>query len=269
MSNAAPVLFELRMLGDATERRYRRMRPEVEAMPWGTLEPAKYDKRAVLAARGAWTRAAFQEHRTAAACAHTLEALVACRAPLDLIATATRFPLDEMAHVEMCARIAMELGGAVAIKHDPMHLIPRPQAGMSALLTAADCVVRYFCIGEAISIPLLRGTWKAARHPLLKAVLARIVKDEAAHGQFGWTFLDWALEDLTTDDRAHLSRVATLTIGELKKSWVAVERRKAQPKTDLGALAWMDSTEYLALAHKSLEAKVLAPLRARGIDVAS
>ena len=269
MTTATKVLFELRMLGDATERRYRRMRPEVEAMPWGTLEPARYDPRAVATARKAWTAAAFQEHRTAAACAHTLEALVAARAPLDLIATATRFPLDEMVHVEMCARIAMELGGAVPLRHDPLHLIPLPEKGLSALLTAADCVVRYFCIGEAISIPLLRGTWKAARHPLLKAVLARIVKDEAAHGQFGWTFLDWALEDLGDTDRAHLSRVAATTIAELKKSWAAVERRQAHAKTDLGALAWMDSTEYLVLAKKSLEGKVLAPLRARGIDVAA
>ncbi len=31
-------LFELEMLGDVFERRYRKMRPDVEAMPWGTLE---------------------------------------------------------------------------------------------------------------------------------------------------------------------------------------------------------------------------------------
>ncbi len=31
-------LFELELLGGATERRYRKMRPEVEGMPWGTLD---------------------------------------------------------------------------------------------------------------------------------------------------------------------------------------------------------------------------------------
>ena len=55
-------------------------------------------------------------------------------------------------------------------------------------------IARFFCVGEALSIPLLRGTWHAARHPLPRAVLGRIVKDEAAHGVFGFMFLDWALE---------------------------------------------------------------------------
>jgi hypothetical protein len=269
MTSPGRVLFELRMLGDATERRYRRMRPEVEALPWGTLDPARHDPRAVLAARKAWTLAAFQEHRTGAACAFTLEALIAARAPVDLIATATRFPLDEMLHVEMCARIAMELGGAITIEHDPLHLFPRPVAGLPALLRAADCVVRYFCVGEAISIPLLRGTWKASRHPLLKAVLARIVKDEAAHGHFGWTFLDWALDDLSPDDLRHLAGVADETIVSLRKSWSVLERRPRAVQSEVNALAWMDSGAYMSLARRSLAESVIAPLRARGIQVST
>ena len=93
------ILFELCMLGGAVERRYRRMRPEVEQLPWGTLSPKDHAPELVLAARRTWTQAAFQEHRTGAACAATLEALIAARAPLDLIALCTRFPLDELAHV--------------------------------------------------------------------------------------------------------------------------------------------------------------------------
>lgn len=261
--------FELRMLGDATERRYRRMRPEVEALPWGTLRPAEYDPAEVRAARKAWTLAAFQEHRTGQACALTLDALIAARIPLDLIAVATRFPLDEMVHVEMCARVAMELGGAVPIEHDPRHLIPRPDPSLSPLLYAADCVVRYFCVGEAVSIPLLRGTRKASRHPLLRAVLGAIVKDEAAHGMFGWTFLDWADEDLTDPDRAHLAAIADATIGELHKSWRVLARRPLPKEGAVGALAWMDTPAYLELAQRSLQDHVIAPLLARGIPVRS
>src|SRR5262245_60251481 len=106
----AAELFELSMLGGAAERRYRRLRPEVEGLPWGSLQPSQYPSTLVEAGRRTWTEAAFQEHRTGAACAATLKALIAARAPLDLIGMATRFPLDEMVHVEMCARLAMELG---------------------------------------------------------------------------------------------------------------------------------------------------------------
>src|SRR5437868_3671969 len=97
--------FELMMLGGASERGYRRARPEVERLPWGTLDPSAHPTELVIEARRSWTQAAFQEHRTGAACAATLEALIAARAPLDLIATASRFVLDELVHVEMCARL--------------------------------------------------------------------------------------------------------------------------------------------------------------------
>jgi hypothetical protein len=36
------VLFELEMLGGELGARYRKLRPEVEAMPWGTLDPSEH-----------------------------------------------------------------------------------------------------------------------------------------------------------------------------------------------------------------------------------
>jgi hypothetical protein len=262
----ASETFELFMYGGATERRYRRLRPEVERLPWGTLNPAEYPPELVLAARQSWTLAAYQEHRTGAACAETLQALIAARAPLDLIAVATRFPLDEMVHVELCARLAGELGGGTHIEHDPTGLIPSPAMDLPPLLRAAECAVRYFCIGEALSIPLLHGTWRAAKHPLVKACLGRIVRDEAAHGTFGFTYLDWLSAELTDSDRNHLAEAAGETIDVLVHSWSEVRGRPEASVDDLHALGWMDTEAYLALARYSLASKVLAPLRARGVD---
>ena len=255
-------LFELTMLGGAAERRYRRLRPEVERLPWGTLNPSQYPAALVARARRIWTEAAFQEHRTGAACAATLKALIAARAPLDLIGMATRFPLDEMVHVEMCARLAMELGGGIGIQHDPTQMIAEPNPAATALMQAAELVVRNFCVGEALSIPVLRGSWHAAKHPLIKAVLGRIVKDEAAHGQFGWMFLDWAADELTAIDRRELAKAARLTIDAVIDRWKSID-----PADEEGdSLGWMESRSYLELAHRSLRTAVLAPLRKRGID---
>ncbi len=169
-------------------------------------------------ARKHWTGAAFQEHRTAIACAATLRALMECRAPLDLIAMAARFPLDELVHVELASRMAMELGGGTEIQHDPDQMILDADPQLSPLLRTADMIARFFCVGEALSIPLLRATWHAARHPLPRAVLGRIVKDEAAHGVFGFMFLDWALDKLTDADKQH--------VGEGRRSR---HRRRAPP----------------------------------------
>jgi hypothetical protein len=260
-------LFELEMLGGSTEQRFRRMRPEVESMPWGTLDLSQVTAEQRITARKAWTGSAYQEHRTGAACALTLQALIEARAPLDLIAVASRFPLDEMVHVELCARMAMEFGGGTEIIHDPKAMILACDAGLSPLLQAADCVVRFFCVGEAISIPLLRATWHVAKHPLPKAVLGRIVKDEAAHGVFGFTFLDWVSERLSPADRSRLGASADLAIRFLYQQWVELYRRRDEPRPPDDVLGWMQTGAYLELACRSMQTLVIDPLEARGIPI--
>lgn len=259
--------FELELYGEGVERRYRKMRPEVEAMPWGTLRPDEYPEAVVLAARRTWTGAAFQEYRTGIACAATLRALLEARAPLDLIAMATRFPLDELVHVELCSRLAMELGGGTEILHDPNHITHDPPPDLHPLLRAADLVVYNFCVGEALSIPILRGSWHAVKHPLIKAVLGRIVRDEAAHGAFGWAFLDWAVPLLEKKDLEYLGRVAEASIKTVHALWDDLRKRKPIEAKDEHALGWMQSEAYLSLAARSMEEKVLKPLRDRDIAV--
>src|SRR5579859_2012842 len=248
-------LFELELYGGGVERRYRKLRPEVEAMPWGTLDASKIPEDARILARKAWTGAAFQEHRTGLACSATLRALFECRAPVDLIAMAARFPMDELVHVELCARMAMELGGGTEIQHDPHALIVDAAEDLSPRMRAADMIVRFFCVGEALSIPLLKGTWHAARHPLSRAVLGRIVRDEAAHGTFGFTFLDWALPSMNKGEREHLGRAADRTIRAIRLQWDAMRRRRVTGYDDgIGdALGWMQTDAYLALATRSMD----------------
>jgi hypothetical protein len=188
------------------------------------------------------------------------------RAPLDLIAMASRFPLDEVVHVELCARMAMELGGGTEIRHDPDAMIVDSSTDLRPLLRAADAIVRFFCVGEAVSIPLLKGAWHAARHPLPHAVLGRIVRDEAAHGSFGFSFLDWAVPQMTSDEIAHLGRAADLAIGAVHRIWASVAHSDdGDGELAHNPLGWMGSTEYLRVAHRAMEARVREPLRRRGI----
>lgn len=259
--------FELELYGAGIERRYRRMRPEVDAMPWDSFDPTVYDENTRVAARSAWTRAAFQEHRTAAACTVSLRALIEARAPLDLIGLATRFPLDELVHVELCARMATLLGGGTEVLHRPAELIRAPSSKLSPLMRAADIVVRVYCVGEALSIPLLRGAWHAAKHPLPKAILGSIVRDEAAHGTFGYWFLDWALPQLGPEQRAQLARSAERAIVPIRRVWKQVAASPPPPDSEAHPLGWMETGAYLATAHTSLENNVLRPLRARAIPV--
>jgi hypothetical protein len=260
-------VFELELWGGTLERRYRQMRPEVEQMPWGTIDASRYPPDLLLSARKAWTAAAFQEHRTGAACAATLQSLIEARAPLDMIAVAARFPLDEVVHVELCSRLAMAFGGAVNLHHDPADLVPPVGLGEEPLLKATHQVVCFFCVGEALSIPLLHGTWKASTHPLTRAVLRRIVLDEADHGTFGWDFLDWALPHLEPEEVLGLGATADLAIQSVYDNWADIRARPAAPEAQIGDLGWMKTDDYLELAARSLQKLVIQPLEARGIPV--
>jgi hypothetical protein len=260
------TLFELELYGEGIEKRYRKLRPEVENMPWDSLDVSGYPEHVVVAARRAWTGAAFQEHRTGAACALTLKALIEARAPLDLIAVASRFPLDEMVHVELCARLAMALGGGTEIRHRPHAMIYEPPRELSPRLYASELVVHNFCVGEALSIPLLRGSWKAAAQPLTRAVLGRIVRDEALHGGFGWSYLRWAVPQHSAQELAHLSKLASRSIRGILANWDYLKREDPAARPKAHALGWMQTRDYLVLAARSLEQKVLAPLRQHGID---
>lgn len=262
------VLFELEMIGGAYERRFRRMRPEHDEMPWGTIDVSGVPEAEVIAARKSWTGAAFQEYRTAVACTATLRALLECSAPIDLVALATRFPLDEMVHVELCGRMAMELGGGTEIRFDPAHLILDADASQRPVVRAAELVARFFCVGEALSIPLIRGTWHASQHPLPRAVLSRIVRDEAAHGTFGFTFLDWAVDQMSPAEIAHVGRHADMAITFIKRQWGLLAARGRKSFDAKGnALGWMETGAYLDLARRSMIDKVVRPLRERTIPI--
>jgi hypothetical protein len=130
-------------------------------------------------------------------------------------------------------------------------------------------MTRFFCVGEAISIPLLRATWHVARHPLPKAILGRIVKDEAAHGAFGFAFLDWAAERLDEGDRAHLGKQADRAIDALARNWAELRSRPKSGSLQDHPLAWMQTDAYLALASQSLEKYVRRPLLERAIPLAA
>ncbi len=250
--------------GQLRERRYRKLRPEVEELPWHSLDLSHASPAALLVARTTWTEMAFQEHRTGAACAATLQALIAARTPIDLVAMASRFTLDEMVHVELCARLAQLFGGGAPVSYDPKAIIVLPAPELTPTLAAAELVVRNFCVGEASSVAVLRGSWHATKQPLIKAVLARIVKDEATHGAFGWIFLDWVEEALSDSDRLHLSKQAAATMDAVIERWAFIP--KVDDETDEDRLGWMESKSYVELARRSLRKAVLEPLRSYGLD---
>jgi hypothetical protein len=265
--------FELEWLGGVAAKYFRRIRPGVDDFPWGTLPVGEYPPLLVERARLSWTEAAFNEYTTAYAFGELLLALLEAKAPVDLIGMAGDFVADEMLHVELTSRLAMELGGGAPHPVDFSGLSQRAAPG-PALARAAELSVRICCVAEAFSLPMLAGCLKSAAHPLTRAVLERIVQDEAPHGRLGWLFLDWAAERLDDSERARLAAIALDMLRVLSPLWTRLTSRVSDGVTSEGflvrhvnELGWMEASAYGARARASVQDDVVAPLARHGITL--
>jgi hypothetical protein len=257
--------FELDWLGGPAERHFRRCRPGIDALPWGTLDARAYPAELVDLARLSWTEGAWREYTTAAAFADLLGALLAAGAPVDLVGMAGDFIADEMVHAELNARMAMELGGAAP--YDVDHGTLRPRAlDRPPLERACELALTVSCIGETLSVPLLAGPMQAAAHPLTRAVLERIVIDEAPHARLGWLVFEWAGDRLDDRERARLGRVALEALAGYRDYW----RPRGPPRfpaAQLHELGWLEPAATAEIARSAVRDRVAAPLAALGIDI--
>lgn len=257
--------FELDWLGGAAEALLRRRRPGIDDLPWGTLDAAAYPAPLVGRARASWTEGAYNEYCSGAAFADLAAALLAARAPIDLVAMAGDFVVDEMLHVELNSRMAMELGGGALSLVDYQDLVPRPSPSLGPLERASELVVRLSCVGESFTLPILVGCMRAAAHPLTRAVLARLARDEVAHARFGWIYLNWVGDRLSRAERARLAAVAAEGLADYAAELAPVEERAEGGVTPEGflvrhihELGWMEASEYADLARRAVRDRVIA-----------
>lgn len=259
--------LELEWLGGAAEARLRRRRPGIDALPWGTLDASTLGEAAVLEARRVWTQGAFTEYASAAGFSAMAGLFLECRAPVDLTAAAADCAVDELDHVELVARLLMDLGGAAPFVADFTALAPRVTPGERPLVRAAEVALKVSCIGEALSVPALASAHAAAETPLVRAVLRRLLRDEGAHARVGAWFFEWARERLTPGEREHLGRVAASTLAAYapltSPRACACDLPASLGGGDGGALA------HAAVLRAALEERVIPGLRRAGIAVAS
>lgn len=249
------TLFSLTAIGGPWAKRLTRRRAGMDDLPWASLR-AELGPEAQEGARWLWTQSAFSELASAAAFASIATHLLAAGAPIDLVAAAGDFVADEMVHAELSARVAMALGGAVALDVDLTRLV-RPPAEGRPLLRAAELVVRTSCVGEALTVPVLAASRRSTPVPLLRAVLGRILRDETEHAALGPWFLDWADGELRDAERAHLGRIATASVQAF------APLREASCASSAG----LDCARYEATFARAVRDRVVRPLAARGIPV--
>jgi hypothetical protein len=275
--------FELQWMGSAAEHHFRKVRPAIEELPWGSLDPTQFDPGAVMRARIAWTEVAVNEYRAAAAFTEVLRALIDAKAPLDLIGMTSDFLADECSHVEMASRLAMELGGGVKRLVDLDRFAVRPR-GLTPLQRANELVLRVSCVAEAFSGGTAAISHRTTTQPLPSSVYEAILRDEALHRRLGGLYFEWALPRIDDAERLRLCRVLFDSLRELAPFWrvaepgasvsEAVDPQKAEPQApspwiaDLEALGWLEAHAFEAVARDVVAREILDALATIGIEIA-
>jgi hypothetical protein len=212
-------VFELAWRGGATAARLHERRPGGDELPWGSLELARYSAEQQLEARCLWTTGVFTEYASAAAFSSLTTAMLQCAAPIDLIAASADIAVDELFHVELSARLVMELGGALPLEFDLANVAPKTTPGIRPLLRAAEIAIATSCVSESLSVPAIARSRVLATEPLIRAVIARLLADEGPHARLGFWFFDWANDALTDGERAHLATLACDVIEAYRSLW--------------------------------------------------
>ena len=93
------------------------------------------------------------------------------------------------------------------------------------------CIVRFFCVGESVAVPLFRMLRERCSVPIARRALDRVMRDEPRHRQFGWDVLDWLL----LGDEVSVLRLASR---ELPAVWPSSTPRTAPLRACCRRPAW-------------------------------
>jgi len=137
----------------------------------------------------AWADDAREEHASIAAFARFTMLLLSVGAPPDMVRDSQRASLDEIEHARACLSLALRYG---AVSLGPTELDLTGTLEPLSLTEIAVLTAEEGCVGETFGVALAVEQAERARDPMVRRVLARIVRDEARHTQLAWEFVAWA-----------------------------------------------------------------------------
>ncbi len=205
---------------------------------------AGYEQAEVAFARNAWPLRAAEELRSALI--FRALARASTRSPIGAGWTALFLAAahDEIFHAKLCAATGARLGAPpprydASLVHARLGPLTDPTRRVCAL------VLIEVAVGETISLAMFRAGRRAAREPLTRAVLERILIDEVRHQRLGWSAISAWWPALDEPARAALQQEARAGLG-------AMEQQIAAP-----ALHWLQAN--VAFNSKYAELGVLEP----------
>lgn len=130
-------------------------------------------------------------------------ALVRAGAPLETLGAYTAIADDEVRHAMLSRELAERFGGYVDEVPAGLEYAPR------ALADVNDVPVHVWglangCFSETVSLELIRARHAATKHPVIRAVLAETLKDEAVHVRVAWELAEQLWPKLPAAEKREL-----------------------------------------------------------------
>ena len=220
--------------------------------------------------REEWRARIAAEYGSAAITQHLVLWLIQLGASPDVIDAGLTIVGDELVHSRMSHRVYAEAGGTEPplIDRGTLELARRPHLPLEQ--DVLRVVVRVFCLGETVAVPLFSHLRAGCTVPSARAALDRILRDEVRHRDFGWMTLDWLL---TTELAPAIPPILDADLpgmfAELELSYgtgnPAFEEDAVLPEADR---AWglAAPRDYADILHRTFTRDYQPRFAARGID---
>ncbi len=214
-----------------------------------------------------WRRRTESEYTSAAIAQQVTLWLIQLGAPPDLIRDGLGVVADELAHSELSAAVADSAGGtAGAPEIDPGALVLDDGGDRATALVSS--ILRFFCIGETLAVPLFGMLRRRCSVPVALRALDQVLRDETRHRQFGWDVLDWTLLVGGLSVRDALAELAPVMLNEVASAYAAVDNgAETEAAMSPNVLAWglAPASDYFSTVSTALAGDVLPRLLARGV----
>ncbi len=216
-----------------------------------------------------WGARAAAEYASAAITQQFVLWMMQAGAPVDLIDDGIEVVKDELVHSRMSFEVFGAAGGVGAPRvQENAVVLPRGSSDLAADLTST--VVRVFCLGETIAVPLFRHLRRRCTQPVARTALDRILRDEVRHRDFGWDVFDWLLQADETAVRSQVESELPAMSTLLETQYGARNRvvRLDDGAMDDDARAWglAPPREYADILERTIERDYVVRFAARGID---
>ncbi len=205
--------------------------------------------------RHEWARRVAAEYGSAGIAAQVLAWCIQAGLPPQVLYAAHRVVHDELEHARLGHTVLVALGGA----DEPVLL-----DGASLAVTGGLPVVlvRNFCFGETLAVPVFDRMRRRTTHPLAREVLDQILEDEARHRAFGWEALDALLE---ADPGVRATVQAALPAIEASFVGYAAPPPAPPLSDEERACGLLDHAEYAELYARCREEELVPRLSRRGL----